>query len=353
MSKIKRNDPCPCGSGKKFKKCCIHQWDETPVDSPTAMEAAGTPNSATDFLNEFKTLVGDRPFDSMAELQTALDGFGEEQNKTPVLDFLGLTPEQMFRLRRHPLAEMPDVVDVQTGIEDQRFIHAPIVVTAIAVLGAIAEEGRLKTTATGNLPQRTVRELHQQLGGLMFCERKVPGSETHMPDLFFTRNLLMLCGLVEEEGKYFYLTTLGVEFLDSCVTQGAASRLYRHLFLNCVDRFNWLFDTGYEDECGDMQHAALFCFYILHKKARSNIDRMKLAAHFTRAFPSVADTMSHRIPQITHDLATSVIEQAFDDLFIGRICYYFGFLTPKPASGWARVRDVRTSELFDAVFHWK
>lgn len=21
----KRNDPCPCGSGKKFKKCCINE----------------------------------------------------------------------------------------------------------------------------------------------------------------------------------------------------------------------------------------------------------------------------------------------------------------------------------------
>ncbi|MDF1614799.1 SEC-C metal-binding domain-containing protein [Desulfurivibrio dismutans] len=25
MSKIGRNDPCPCGSGKKFKKCCLEQ----------------------------------------------------------------------------------------------------------------------------------------------------------------------------------------------------------------------------------------------------------------------------------------------------------------------------------------
>ncbi len=23
MVKIGRNDPCPCGSGKKFKKCCL------------------------------------------------------------------------------------------------------------------------------------------------------------------------------------------------------------------------------------------------------------------------------------------------------------------------------------------
>ncbi|KPK31836.1 MAG: hypothetical protein AMS24_05400 [Chlamydiae bacterium SM23_39] len=22
MKKVGRNDPCPCGSGKKFKKCC-------------------------------------------------------------------------------------------------------------------------------------------------------------------------------------------------------------------------------------------------------------------------------------------------------------------------------------------
>ena len=23
MSKVGRNDPCPCGSGKKYKKCCL------------------------------------------------------------------------------------------------------------------------------------------------------------------------------------------------------------------------------------------------------------------------------------------------------------------------------------------
>jgi len=22
VSKVERNDPCPCGSGKKYKKCC-------------------------------------------------------------------------------------------------------------------------------------------------------------------------------------------------------------------------------------------------------------------------------------------------------------------------------------------
>jgi SWIM/SEC-C metal-binding protein len=29
--KIGRNDPCPCGSGKKFKKCCVDQAPQLPA----------------------------------------------------------------------------------------------------------------------------------------------------------------------------------------------------------------------------------------------------------------------------------------------------------------------------------
>ena len=27
MSKVGRNDPCPCGSGKKFKRCCLERME--------------------------------------------------------------------------------------------------------------------------------------------------------------------------------------------------------------------------------------------------------------------------------------------------------------------------------------
>ncbi len=33
MAKTGRNDPCPCGSGKKYKKCCISK-DKEPVFQP-------------------------------------------------------------------------------------------------------------------------------------------------------------------------------------------------------------------------------------------------------------------------------------------------------------------------------
>lgn len=29
--KVGRNDPCPCGSGKKYKQCCLTQEREIPL----------------------------------------------------------------------------------------------------------------------------------------------------------------------------------------------------------------------------------------------------------------------------------------------------------------------------------
>ena len=31
MGKIGRNDPCPCGSGKKYKQCCLLKENISPV----------------------------------------------------------------------------------------------------------------------------------------------------------------------------------------------------------------------------------------------------------------------------------------------------------------------------------
>src|SRR5262252_9152786 len=37
MAKVGRNDPCPCGSGKKYKKCCLPSQS---VPAPAAATAA-------------------------------------------------------------------------------------------------------------------------------------------------------------------------------------------------------------------------------------------------------------------------------------------------------------------------
>ena len=37
-----RNDPCPCGSGKKYKQCCLDK-DEAKAREARAKEAAAAP----------------------------------------------------------------------------------------------------------------------------------------------------------------------------------------------------------------------------------------------------------------------------------------------------------------------
>lgn len=53
MSSIGRNDPCPCGSGKKYKKCCL----PVPADIPSSQYQAlsdvmqeALPNAILNFL---------------------------------------------------------------------------------------------------------------------------------------------------------------------------------------------------------------------------------------------------------------------------------------------------------------
>ena len=57
--KAGRNDPCPCGSGKKYKKCCLGKNREasaTPAlaASPSSLSAAG---SGSDPLDTLKAML--------------------------------------------------------------------------------------------------------------------------------------------------------------------------------------------------------------------------------------------------------------------------------------------------------
>jgi hypothetical protein len=68
--KIGRNDPCPCGSGKKYKKCCLTKG-ELPPDTNQGRRQAGQEGGATDHAADAQLLVaraagrdgGERPIE--------------------------------------------------------------------------------------------------------------------------------------------------------------------------------------------------------------------------------------------------------------------------------------------------
>lgn len=46
MKKIGRNDPCPCGSGKKYKKCCLNKSVEQRLAEAVARSSNNLKNEA-------------------------------------------------------------------------------------------------------------------------------------------------------------------------------------------------------------------------------------------------------------------------------------------------------------------
>jgi hypothetical protein len=72
MKKIGRNDPCPCGSGKKFKKCCESKmlggrFMATKIENSQAV----LPKKMSQLTGLFQTKVSEivKPSDTMRSLK--------------------------------------------------------------------------------------------------------------------------------------------------------------------------------------------------------------------------------------------------------------------------------------------
>jgi hypothetical protein len=88
--KIGPNDPCPCGSGRKYKHCCLGR------ETPAADAEMGALNEA---LGE---ALADGDFSSLEELLAEVDRFMAGHNAAPVADFHGLSRDQLYRCLYFP-----------------------------------------------------------------------------------------------------------------------------------------------------------------------------------------------------------------------------------------------------------
>ena len=140
---IGRNDPCPCGSGRKFKKCCLGRLESAPPGSKAAGVSA-----------DLRQAMEGMQFGSMSEVQTFLSHHTQTRNQKPLDEFHGWSPEQMHRMLNFPFASpefvrFPEVLDTNPA--------APMLTLFSLLTEAIGEKG-LKPTAKGNLPRNFCRE---------------------------------------------------------------------------------------------------------------------------------------------------------------------------------------------------
>lgn len=270
-----RNEPCPCGSGKKFKKCCLG-----------SQRAESVGNKATDLFGELRQAIGDMQFESLDELQDYADSFMQQRNEAPLDDFHGLSPEQMQRLLYSPF-DSPEVVRFSEQLSSNP--TAPIMTLFDMLVDAIGEKG-LKPTAKGNLPRKFTREAAFAFWGKEDYEERTSiggiNREEDFFDLHVVRVTAELAGLIRKyKGKFI----LSRPCRASMATGGAAA-IYPQLFRTYVEEFNWGYRDGFP-ELRFVQTSFLFTLYLLTRYGDTDRSHTFYEDCFLRAFPAVLNEL--------------------------------------------------------------
>ena len=332
---IGRNDPCPCGSGKKFKKCCMEK-DES---APSGCGAAGV-------SGELREAMEGRQFNSLAEVQAFTDRYTQQRNQRPLDEFHGLSPEQMYPLLYSPFASpelvhFPEVLDTTPAV--------PVLTLFTLLTEAIGETG-LKPTAKGNLPQKFCREAalnywgeetlreNTQFGGI--------NREEDFIDLHVTRLVAELAGLIRKYKGRFILSRDCRSLLNG---EGAAA-IYPLLLKTYIEQFNWGYRDGYP-EIRFIQSAFLFTLYLLTRYGDTWRPHIFYEDSFLRAFPMVLQEM----PPDTLIAPDETVRNCYTWRTLVDFAGFFGLAAVEPVSKKLLCREYRVKGLpllHDAVqFH--
>lgn len=272
-TRIGRNEPCPCGSGKKYKKCCLSKDESRPNNTPGA-----------ELLANLHQVLGGQEFASMDDAKSFVSGFMEQGNQAPVDDFHGLSPDQMRCVLDAPFSS-PQLVNFPECLETQP--SAPIVTLFQLLADAIGEQG-LKPTAKGNLPQKLCRASALSYWGEETYERNTRYSGINKEEDFFelhvTRLVAGLAGLIRKYKGRFILSRKCRKLL----ADGGMAAIYPLLFRAFTEQYNWAYGDR-NDEINFIQYSFLFSLYLLNRYGDDSRSSVFYEDCFLNAFPMVVN----------------------------------------------------------------
>lgn len=270
MQTIGRNDPCPCGSGRKFKHCCERSGIQDPG------------SSQPDWLTAFKEQISTGDMGSIEELQEEADQFFESRNRAPVSDFHGLSSEQMADLL-HFSFDSPRVVEFADRLASPP--DAPFNRLFGMIAEAITTDG-LKPTATGSLPRQICKDIARLYWNeeTFPCERLFGSVNKEMDffDLHIVRVVSELAGFVRKYKGRFILGRDCRARLES----GGQAALYPTLLKVYATKFNWGYRDGFP-KIVFIQRSFLFTLFLLTKYGHEWRPHLFYEDQFLRAFPAV------------------------------------------------------------------
>lgn len=320
-----RNDPCPCGSGKKFKHCCLGKENSI---------APG--QGAAGMSERLRKVLEGRQFNSQEEAQAFAARYAQEQNRRPRDEFHGLSPEQMHRILNLPFASpglvhFPEVLDT--------IPTAPILTLLGLLMDAIGEQG-LKPTAKGNLPRNFCRETALIYWGEQRYQEKTRyggiNREEDFADLHITRLVAELAGLIRKYKGRFILSRDCRRLLAG---DGMAT-IYPKLFRAYAEQFSWAYRDGYP-ELRLIQSAFLFTLYLLMRHGDVSRSQVFYEDAFLHAFPMLLD----EVPSSQVFSPDETARQAYTWRALVHFAEFLGLATVEPVSNEFLCREYRVKAL--------
>jgi hypothetical protein len=332
---VGRNDPCPCGSGKKYKKCCLGR-----VNLDSSFSSAGN------ILEELRRQSEEKPFKSFDEARTVLEEYSRRFNQTPLDSFHGLSPEQMDRFLYFPF-DSPQLVEFPEELGKNP--AAPVLDLFRLLAAAIPEKG-LKPTAKGNLPRKVCREIALEYLG-EDCYRdltlyKELNSEEDYLDLNVVRIVSEQAGLIR---KYKGKMILGRQ-CRKFLSESSFDRIYTRLFKTYAIEFYWEYRDPYIS-CDFIQDSFLFSLYLLAMYGDKPLPVSFYEDCFLQAFPiALRQVAPETYPDPETRLRCHYSERTLVDFF-----KFFGLLRAQPVQSertFGQDYEVTKLPLLDRVVHF-
>jgi len=371
MAKIGRNDPCPCGSGKKYKNCCIgkydnvipfpageggddvferyqdmaENWDHEKGPPPTFMESLGKPNLATEALHDLSEKIRDREFQTEDELKAFIESHTEEKSRTPLDEFLGLSPDQMHVMLYRRIDGNENTLTINNNLPAKTVEAVPALHQCRYLLARVGEsEKGMKATQKGNLPRAVVQDFYEAFVREHDIFGTKPMMEDDVKEIQKAKYFLRDSGFIKYQKGRFSVTRKGRAMLDDFdpVT------LYLLLFRYFAITYNWLYGTRYPDTMEFMQISLAFCLYLIRMKGSDFISGQELADVYLNAFPALVEN-------IGSDYGETIAAFGFTHLFLEEFAHYLGLVDI-----WrereiisSREAQYRTTPLFGELLIWK
>lgn len=369
--KTGRNDPCPCGSGKKYKNCCLNMhdnvipfpgrpdgddalkryqdmaeaWDPARGPVPSFMESMGKPNPATDALREIKAKMGDRVFQSEEELRDFINDQMRALNSAPHDDFLGLSPAQMRSITTGDFNGNSMIVGFNEIAPSDLFRGIPALDQCLYLLRALAQpEKGVRATQKGNFSRAIARDFYNVFLRQNALFDTTPMGEDDVREVGMLRFFLRDSGLIKLRNGWFSLTKEGRKMLE----HNDLRAIYKRLFFYFAERFNWLYGANYPDSMEFLQRSLIFCLYILKVKAGDFVFGRELSEYYAKAFPALVEEGGEKFGRI-------FVCSGFSYMFLDRFACFLGLAEQRCS---ARVflseeKEFRASALFKNVLEWK